>query len=227
MIYPRGYHRGVNRILPANYRYVVSSSSPTLALTLDEVKSYLRLPTSETDEDALLTRMINAAVSCFESYTHRVLFRKTFKTYRDSFETLQFVLKKSDYVSLTSFQYLKNSILTDVPADMYQIVDTQPYARIVLRDQQFWPADVDVQKESIEITFVAGLADELGAYPDEIAIALLQLVAFLYENRGDCCVSLDNVSKLPQGAVGVFNKYKIMYLVAENYQESFTDDYIL
>ena len=50
---------------------------------------------------------------------------------------------------------------------------------------------VDTRKQAVEIIFVVGYGAADTDMPEDAKQALLQMVSYLYENRGDCANSTD------------------------------------
>lgn len=206
------------RAISRNYKVITPPSS--LPVTLLLVKQYLRLDITDTVEDEILTLFIETAISLFEKFTHRILLQTEFKTFRDQFYSVQFDLLRSPFVSLTSFEYKVSGLLTTVPADLYYLTDENFYSRIILQRDQVWPTDIDIEKQAIEIVFKSGIGDVGNVIPKDITTALLQTVANLYENRGDCNSSTLEKEMLPRNVIAIYNKYRILNVVAPNYRES-------
>ncbi len=216
--------RSPNRLsVTANF-YEVIVPPNVLAVDLDTVKLYLRLDVADTGEDSILTLFVDTAVELFEKYTGRTLFQTTFRTFRDQFFSRQFVLIRAPLVTFLTFDYIKNGILTPVDPSIFYTTNEDPYSRIILKVDEVFPTDIDIEKQAIQITFIAGIADNSNVYPNDIKIGLLQLIAFLYENRGDCNLATLGVEKLPASSVAIFNKYRIFNIVSPNYQEAIEND---
>jgi uncharacterized phiE125 gp8 family phage protein len=64
-------------------------------------------------------------------------------------------------------------------------VDKDMYGRLLLEEEATWPADLRTYL-SMSIEFKAGYGDAKEDVPEGIRQAILQLIGFLYQNRGDC-----------------------------------------
>ena len=209
-----------NYPIARNYKLLSAVSDTTI--TADTIKQHLRIPITQIEEDVYLLGLLSAARGIFETATDTIILQSEFLTYRDCFNTRQFVLTKHPFVSLTNFEYTnsKDTIKTVNPAN-YQITDDYPYSRLILINNKSWIDDeLKVVKQAIHITFKAGFSDENGIYNDEIKVALLAIIAQLYENRGDCTTTTYGSMRLPLVANNIVTRYKILHLTNSNYLEN-------
>lgn len=204
--------------------YILVTGPTTTPISVDEVKSYAKI--SGTSQDTLISILINAAVSYFETFTKRDLINKTYKCYLDNFpryngnnavlsdgftydyKNTGILLKKSKLQSITSIKYLLNTILTTWDSSNYYISNENTYASIYLENTINYPTDVDARKQAVEITFVAGYGAAASNVPDEIRLALMAHVAYMLENRGDCSGDASDAD-LPLPIKSLYNQYRI------------------
>jgi uncharacterized phiE125 gp8 family phage protein len=190
------------------YTYNVTTPAANLPLTLAEVKTHLRLDPDDTSEDSYLTILIETAADFGERYTGRDFINKTYTTFRnDFFEPL--LLRRSKVSSITSIQYLINGVLTTVANTVYGLEDVNDYPYIYLKDNQEWPTDTDCIPQSIKIVFVSGYGASNVNIPSDIKLALLNHIAFLYENRGDCSGECGG-AMLPANSKTIYDKRRII-----------------
>lgn len=179
------------------YQYKKLTTPVALPLDLDFVKNYLKV--DDTADDALITFLIKAAAAYVEKYTNRVLLETQFQTYRNNFgySDLWFPysndygcgieLKRSPFVSLDSYTYKNtDNIETVVGPTLYYITDKVDYSRILLIPGKAYPTDVLCVQQAIKILFTAGYGTSQDDIPVELQEAMLQIVADMYTNRGDC-----------------------------------------
>lgn len=208
---------------PLDYPLVTGTS--TLVVSLAEAKEELKIDTSDTSQDNVITRLIYTATNYFELVTGRDLINKTYKCYLNSFPNVgygyapityggygncnQIRILKSKLQSITSIKYYSNGVLVTWDAANYYITDENDYAAIYLTDGSNWPSDVDNRMQAIVITFVAGYGIDATFVPYDIKQALLQYIVYLYENRGDCDCSGGGY---PASAMTFFATRKIVWL---------------
>jgi uncharacterized phiE125 gp8 family phage protein len=191
--------------------YIDEFPTGNLPLSIDEVRNFLKLPATPAQTE-LLTLLIDSAARQAESLSDRIFIQRNIKTFRNCFTDI-IELKKSPFISLTSFQYLVNNVLVDVPSDLYYVEISNDYSSILLDDQKCYPQDIDRRAQSIEINFIAGYATDETLIPKDLKLAFLNHISHLYENRGDCddYVALTDFSNIsiPSNSRAVYNQYKI------------------
>ncbi len=196
--------------------YFVTVPPASLPVSVELVQEHLRL---EGDEATVLylTLLIEAAASFFEKYTKRTLINTSYETLRSSFFQNFFVLRKSLFQSLVSFTYLVDATHTPVDPAVFYIDKKSDFSDIKVLCNKSFPNTNFTQDSSIRIEFVAGYGPDDTFIPNDIKIALLNLIAELFENRGDCsdcsCEEL-----LPANARLVFDTYRIIDLTTEPYR---------
>jgi len=213
-----------NVFLSPRYELIVPNTN--LAVTLEDIKAWLKVDT-DTD-DALITSLIKAATLEIERYIRRELLTKTFKLYLDTFPSQSIffnlfrssdnpiLVKRSRLTDIASIEFFSDSVLTVFDDTLYDFTIDDQYSSIFLIDiNTIWPI-TDIRKQSVQITFDAGYGIDNTFVPEDLKQALKMLVAFLYENRGDCntTMSLGGTSNITEGSMlsgikAILNLYKI------------------
>jgi uncharacterized phiE125 gp8 family phage protein len=214
-IYYDGYF-GLLRNDQPMLQYIVSVAAASKPLSLTEVKTHLRLPLLSTAEDTMLNAMIDAITNYTEQYTRRDMINKTYTAFADcfppSYVTFEQVdrgkieIQRSKLQSITSVQYLTGGVLTTVSSSVYYNTNDPDFSSIYLVDGQDWPTDVDIRKQAIKITFVAGYGAAGSNVPADLKLAMLEHIAAYYENRGDCADCSLNIPALSRM---IYDKNKI------------------
>ena len=151
-------------------------------LSVDEVKTFLNLTSNE--DNGMLEIFIKAAREWAEKVTGRALLSQTIKQYFDEWPTGQFTLGISPATSVTSIQYKDSAGATQTWSAANYTVDTVSIpARIVPTDAVDYPELAEVPN-AVWVTYVAGYSTTAGV-PADAKAAMLQKIAFLYENRED------------------------------------------
>lgn len=220
MIYSNSGHSSfvpVSRTpVPINYTYEVVAQRAALPLTLSEVKEQLNIPLSSTIKDSYLTFLIEAVTDYFESFTNRILINTGFRTYRDKFPCCSncFIIRKAKVdPGSVLINYLKNSVLTPIDPLKYYVTSQNSYPGIYLNQNQSWPNDVDIRVQAIQIDFTAGFGANESSIPAKIKLSLLQHIAALDANRGDCD-SDACANALPSAAKNIYMQYKVAEVTA-------------
>jgi uncharacterized phiE125 gp8 family phage protein len=216
------------------YHYEIKTPASELPLTLNEVKTHLNIVLSDNSKDAYLTDLIKAVSNFFEKYTNRDLINKTYNAYLDCFVNYFYCINyscdnyyndgikinKSKVSIVNSIKYLKDDVLTEWDASNYYLDKSNFYSAIRLKENKDYPSDVDNIRQAIVIEFVSGFGADNTSIPNDIKIALLNHIAFLYENRGDCDSGMRNNTstrisecKLPCATKTIYSSYKIFNLI--------------
>lgn len=193
----------------SQYFYEVLTPPAILPVTLSQIKTHIiYADPSYTGEDDYLTLLAKSATLKAEEYTGRTLINTQFVTYRNNFLQGFFTLLRSRFQSLTSIQYLSDNTYQTVDPSIYYINKNPDYSSILPAPDKYWPTNIDNKLSSIKITFTAGYGSLADDVPSDIKIAILNHVAFLYENRGDCSCSPD-LTSLPATSRAVYDLYRI------------------
>lgn len=198
------------RLAPAQHRaysYTVTEAPGTQAVGIEEVKNHLKV--TGTNQDALISLYLDSAIDYAEKFTRRDFITRTYKTFRDSFPgisegyyqfggnaslgslafaggNLGFEIRRSKFQSVELVQYFKLGVLTTVDAAIYYNTIEDDYSEILTIDGGTWPEDADRRLQAIQITFKSGFGDAETDMPSWIAEGVIQHVADMYANRGDC-----------------------------------------
>ena len=76
------------------------------------------------------------------------------------------------------------------------------FPHLALKENQLWPTDEDLQEQAVKITFKSGYGNTLSNVPDSLREGLLQHIAAMYENRGDC-----GDSRVSGGTISMAQKF--------------------
>lgn len=189
------------------YTYKVTVPAAVDPVPLATVKAYLKR--TSTAEDALITIFIKAATEYAEQFTRRDFITRTYETFRDFFpglsegyyafgqnETLGglsfeggnvgFEIRRSPLQTIEKIEYLKENVLTLVSSAIYYNTIEDDYSEVLTLDSATWPLDADRRLQAITITFKTGFGDADTDMPSWVTEGILQHVANMWANRGDC-----------------------------------------
>lgn len=166
--------------------YEITAQPTAEPLTLDEVKTFLNL--TSNDHDAMLDLFIRMAREWAEKTTGRAMLSQTIKQYWDEWPTGIFgetwELGIAPVTSVTSIQYLDSAGATQTWATTNYTADVKSRpARIVPTDAVEYP-ELDDAPNAVIVTYVAGVSS-VASVPATARAAMMQKIAFLYENRED------------------------------------------
>jgi len=142
-------------------------------------KRHLRVDTDEDDD--LISLMIVSARAMVEQWTGRALITQTLVwTFSDDWcGSLSYNLPRSPAQEINAVSHIGDGGPTDIPAGGYvTYLDSEP-ARIVF-------TSVPVAgTQSAQVEFIAGYGDTKDDVPAPLIQAILMVVGYTYEHRGD------------------------------------------
>jgi len=207
-----------------NSKYILKKDNLNLAVDLSDMKAYLKVDT--TVDDTLITGLIRSATSIVEQYIRRELLTKTFNMYLDFFPYYKIYgnrieenfnqnntieVKRSKLQSITSIKYYSDSVLETLSSSLYSFTQDNDYSRVFLiNTSSEWPG-IDTRHQAVNIEFIAGYGVVNSFIPEELKTGIKIIVAYLYENRGDCAQT-SNSSEIViiSGASVILNQYVIL-----------------
>lgn len=154
-------------------------------VTLAEAKAHLRVEATLTDEDELITSLIQAAREQVEDLTHRQLITATWNLRLDGFPDWAISLPRPPLQAVNSIKYYdtEGTLVETLAEDTDFLVDAASFvARIVPVPGGAWPATQD-RPGAVIINYDAGYGDDAADVPAKIRQAMLLLIGHLYENR--------------------------------------------
>lgn len=160
------------------------SKETTSPIGLDLVKSFLKIDTD--DDDVIISALLSSAILFAERYIGIDITSATYQTYSTD---LEITLRRAPFNSITSFQLLNSDDVYEDYTDyklfsgLYGIVTPEDYG-------------------TYKIVFQTGY----DSVPEDLVVAILQHVAFMYSNRGDCSTMTLSVPKM---ALAVYDIYKV------------------
>ncbi len=174
-------------------------------VALADAKAHLKIDTS--DEDALVTAMITAARARAEWHTGRALITQGWTLHLDAwpvFGTIEIPLPPlQSVVSVTT--YARDDSATVMSPLLYTVDAASAPARLALKTGVPPPAGLR-RVNGLAIAFTAGYGDAASDVPALLKQAILELVAFLYENRGEA------PAELPPAALALLAPFRVMKL---------------
>ena len=167
---------------------VLTTANSTYGLTLTDVKAHLNV--SSTQDDALLTTYIKAAVLGIENRTNRALMWQTRTLKMDGFTDSRYVHSRRIYPqrsplkSVTSIGYYNTLGTTATLASSDYIVSTGDQPGFIGEAYDAtWP-DTQARPNSVVVTYVCGHSSVSSAtVPENIKLAAKQLIGHWYRNR--------------------------------------------
>tara|TARA_S200002703_G_scaffold154916_1_gene158435 strand:- start:10562 stop:11236 length:675 start_codon:yes stop_codon:yes gene_type:complete len=201
----------------------------TTPITATEAGEYLRL---DSGVDAtLLGVMVDGAADYVEAYTNRSMINRTLKYSIDYIDELDYPLH--DGFSVGPDLYYRNTYLNlprppvssvthvkffddadtenTFSTDKYYLDNQREPARVKLRRGEVWPTALRVSN-AIEVTYVSGYGATSADVPAQLRLAMLQYVAFIYENRGDSITEGAHIARIPQAIRTMLDPFRVRSL---------------
>jgi len=149
-------------------------------VTSTEAKVHLRV--DHTDEDSLITILIQAARETVEQRTNRSLITQSRTIKLDTFPYGNVLyIPYAPLISITSIKYYDTTDTEVTLSNTLYWVDTNSnIPRVVIKDS--WPATYD-RPNAVEIIYSAGYGASGANVPKPLKQAMYLIIGHLYENR--------------------------------------------
>lgn len=188
------------------------------------MKDHLRI--DGTAENALLNRLIDASTERLENYCNQKFLTQDWAQYLDFWpvrsnnmwwdgirelpiseiysdaSTIELLIGPVQEI-LEFNTYADNGVPILFDSTNYVLDNTNAWGRIALRSEASWPTTPLRRINGIEIKFRVGMAATPGELPAAVRQAVISLVAYYYEHRGD-----EKQVKLPTEVGLLISPYK-------------------
>jgi hypothetical protein len=208
---------------------VVNTAETTDVITVTEIKTQLRIATSDSTHDTLLGVCRDAAIATAKETLNRSLITRTLTLYLDylgnendvlpdregitvgpylTFRKRKVLLPFSPLASVTHVKtYNDSDEATTMASSTYYVDTSSEIGRVVLRTGETWPDMLRVAN-ALEIKYVAGYGGSASSVPTSIRQGIIILAAHLFENP-DLVIKGDGVQVIPSLVNACWNPYKI------------------
>jgi len=180
-------------------------------ISLDEAKAHLRVDSS--DEDDLITSLIQAAREYAEEFLGRALITQTWDWYLDDFpssDSVPLYVPKPPLQSVMSIQYVDSNGDTQTwDSSEYDVDVKSDPGRIAPAYGESYPDPRD-QLNAVTIRFTAGYGDSASDVPQRIRQALLLILGHWYENRAEVVIGGGSVVQVPLAAQALLWQDRIL-----------------
>jgi uncharacterized phiE125 gp8 family phage protein len=209
----------LHRAVLKAYTYKVITAPTELAVPLSVVKEHLRIDPDETSEDSYLTLLVKAVTNYAQDYTKRTFLTTEFETYRDTFFSYDFSIRRSPLQSVEFIKYYKDGVLETLPTTDYYYTLENDFSKVFESTTgAAWPKNIDKRQQAIVIRFIAGYGDDYTSMPSDLVMGMLNHIAMLFESRGDCTESGGGCGGcLPMATKMIYNMYKVKDITAATY----------
>ncbi len=174
-------------------------------LTLAEAKAHLKIDTS--DDDALIIALIVAARARAEWHTGRALITQGWTLHLDCWPAsggIEIPLPPLQSVASVT-TYARDDSGAVMSTSLYAVDTASAPARLALKPGVPPPTNLRALN-AIAVAFTAGYGDAESDVPLLLKEAILELIAFLYENRGEA------PAELPLAALALLAPFRVFKL---------------
>lgn len=193
----------------------VRTTAPAeLPVSAEEAKAHLRVPASNTTDDAYIASCLAAAVERIDGHAGILGRGLVTQTWKQSFDgwpvtgifRLPFPNIDADSVVLTYLDRLGDEQI--VADTLYEVLEDAQGTFVLLRSAFTSPSLEDDRAAPVWLTFDAGYG-AASAVPAPIKAAILLMVGDLYENREDTVVGVSlDARPLPRGVDALLAPYR-------------------
>ena len=175
-------------------------------VTLDEARNHLKIDSSE--DNSLISALITTARQLAEKETKRAFITQTWEMYLDEVGN-EIEIPKPPLQDVTSIKAIAadgTETVVDVTTYYVDKAENSP-GRVKLKSGYSWPTHRGFA--SFIIRLVCGYGDTATDVPEPLRQGILQLIAYLYENRGAEKVTT-LYPPIPESIKAMFWPYKIL-----------------
>lgn len=172
-----------------DYYVVTIDPDPVSSVTLDEARDWVKMDDDITEDNVLLSALIETCTAEGEDFTNRVFMERTFDGFfagyqQSNCEIHPFIqIRRAPLIAIASVKLSIAGSWVDVDSDGYELKQSSAFARIVFNDISVLSGADDIPFP-LKVTFTAGYGDE-NAVPEGINTAIMEYIFFRYANRGD------------------------------------------
>lgn len=190
---------------------VLNSAPAVEPVSLSEAKAHLRVDGG--DEDDLISSLITAARVHTEVQTGQSLIEQTWSVFQDSWpDGPVMALPLAPVISVAAVRvYGEDDIPSAIDPSHYYVDTASRPARLVLRSGRTWPRPGRAANGA-EVEIIAGYGAGPADVPEPLKQAILQLVAYWFENREPIAVA-NSAMAVPQMVAALLAPYRPVHLV--------------
>lgn len=189
-------------------RASITTPPATLPVYLEQAKTHLAIPLSETDHDDLILALIGAATEVCEQITNRKFITQTIDLYLNDFPASNIIeLPYGPLQNVGSIKYIDENLAEQTfPSAGYQVDGAGIVGLVMLKEDYDWPEVGDELLRGVTIRFTCGYGD-VTLVPKAIKQAILLYVGTLYANRET--VGMGSFNEIPDTVNLLLASYRI------------------
>lgn len=166
-------------------QYELITDNDEFALSITEINEHLKTDFVSFAADPYLSVMAKAVEKFGENFTKRTFLNKGYRLYLDFWSAI-FLLERSPFVEIDSVKYLDaDGAEQAVAVAEYYNNFAEFYTNLIFESTFTFPTLSD-RVQSVRVEFTAGYGFDSTELPQDLKMAMLNHLAELYANKGDC-----------------------------------------
>ncbi len=166
-------------------QYELVTDNEEFALSTEEVNEHLKTSFDSIESDPYLSMLVKAVESFGENFTKRTFTIKSYRLYQD-FWKIVVLLERAPFSKIQSVKFDdENNVKQTVATSEFYTTFSSMYSSLIFESTFDFPVFSD-RVQSIQILFKAGYSVDDESIPKDLKAAMLNHLAELYANRGDC-----------------------------------------
>lgn len=194
------------------YGLTVVTPPAVKPVSVSEAKEWVKIESSVTEDDSLISGLIGSATNMAEAYLGRALITRTYDMTLDCFPPSYYgviYLPKNPVQSVTSVTYIDNNGASQAwGSSNYTLDNSSAEARLYAAYNISYPNIRNV-RNAVTVRYVAGYGDNASDVPDNIKDAIKVMIAEMYNNRQETVYGVAT-SRVSMTAEYLLSPYRLM-----------------